>query len=150
MNKDTIVKIKSILRNHPDIFFPLKKLYTNNLVGADLPSIQELIAELKTQPDLVITKNLRTRDEDDPVVMLRERIPTLDEIASKIDDSINGTLENLNQVYSAGIGGMAQEEEDLLLEAMRRTKNMRTEMERLFADIKRQTGDTGKTMADPA
>ena len=134
MNKDVLAKVKNILRAHEEIFFPVKELYNNRLVSPDLPPFEELVQELKTQPDLVVTKNLKTRDENDPVVMLKERIPTLNEIVAKVRASIGGTLENLNQAYTAGIGEMTSDEEDLLLETMRRTKTLREEMEKMFAD----------------
>jgi hypothetical protein len=122
MDDDTLIKLKSILRGHNEIFFPVKELYNNRLISSDLPPLESLVQELRAQPDLVVTKNLKTRDEDDPVVMLKERIPTLNEIIAKVRASIGGTLENLNQTYTAGIGEMTSDEEDLLLETMRRTK----------------------------
>jgi hypothetical protein len=142
MNKDIMAKVKNILRGHDEIFFPVKELYNNRLVSPDLPPFDDLLRELKEQSDLVVTRNLKTRDGDDPVVMLRERIPTLDEIIAKVRTSIGGTLDNLNQAYAAGIGEMAPAEEDMLIETMRRTKQLRDEMERMFAEAKQRPDKT--------
>lgn len=140
MNKTILAKVKMILRDNEEIFFPLRDLYNNRLLSPDLPPLDELIRELKAQPDLVVTQNLKNRYENDPVVMLKERIPTLDEIIAKVRTSIGGTLENLNQAYTTGIGEMAPDEEDLLLETMQRTKKLKEEMELMFAETKQRSG----------
>lgn len=136
MNKDTLTKVKHMLRGRDEIFFPIKELYNNRLIGPELPPMDELVAELRAQPDLVVTKNLGTSDESDPVVMLRERIPSLDEIIGRVRDSIGSTLENLTKAYDAGLSDMSREDEDRMLEALQRTKDLRDEMERMFADAK--------------
>ncbi len=134
MDKDTIIKIKNLLRDYPEVFFPVRNLYQNRLIGMDLPPFHKLVDELRSHPDLVVTKNIKTRDENDPVVMLRERIPTLEEIVGEIRSGIGNTLDNLSRAYNAGIDGMSPEEEDMMLEAMRRTRDLRNEMERIFAE----------------
>ncbi|MCU0989429.1 MAG: hypothetical protein MUE63_07575, partial [Xanthomonadales bacterium] len=92
MNKDTLTKVKHLLRGRDEIFYPVRELYNNKLLGPELPPMDELVAELRSQPDLVVSKNLGTSDENDPVVMLRERIPSLDEIIGRVRDSIGSTL----------------------------------------------------------
>ncbi len=133
MDNDIIKRVKSILRTHDEIFYPLKKLYQNKQLSQDLPSFESFVNELRLQPDLVITQNFKTRDDQDPVVMLKERIPTLEEIMTNVRTNIGNTLENLNSAYTSGITEMTPEEEDMLLEAMARTKNLQQEMERMFA-----------------
>jgi hypothetical protein len=142
MNNDTLIKVKKILRYHEEIFFAVKDLYKIRLLNHELPPLDELVRELKSQPDLVVTQNLRTGEQSDPVVMLRERIPTLEGIISRVRASLAGTLENLNKAYAAGIGTMAPEEEDLLLEALQRTKKLGSEMERMFADARERQKKT--------
>jgi hypothetical protein len=147
MDKDTLTKVKLVLRGREEIFFPVKELYNNHLLGPELPPMEELVAELKAQPDLVVTRNLGTRDENDPVVMLRERIPSLEDIIDRVRDSIGSTLENLTKAYDAGLPGMSREEEDQMLEALQRTKELRDEMERMFADARQRAAnaaDSGK------
>jgi hypothetical protein len=136
MNKDTLTKVKHLLRGRDEIFYPVRELYNNKLLGPELPPMDELVAELRSQPDLVVSKNLGTSDENDPVVMLRERIPSLDEIIGRVRDSIGSTLENLTKAYDAGLPDMSREDEDRMLEALQRTKDLRDEMERMFADAR--------------
>jgi len=136
MDNDIFKRVKSILRNHDEIFYPVRKLYKNKLISQELPSFETFVNELRSQPDLVVTKNLQTKDDQDPVVMLKERIPTLNEIINNVRTNIGSTLENLNSAYASGIKEMTPEEEDMLLEAMARTKNLQQEMERMFAETR--------------
>jgi hypothetical protein len=148
MSDDIFKRVKSILRNHDEIFYPVRKLYQNKLIGHQLPSFAAFVDQLRSQPDLVVTKNLKDKDDHDPVVMLKERIPTLDEIITNVRSNIGNTLENLNSAYATGIKEMTPEEEDMLLEAMARTKNLQQEMERMFAEAKGKAAEKGKKETD--
>ena len=148
MSDDIFKRVKSILRNHDEIFYPVRKLYQNKLIGHQLPSFAAFVDQLRSQPDLVVTKNLKDKDDHDPVVMLKERIPTLDEIITNVRSNIGNTLENLNSAYATGIKEMTPEEEDMLLEAMARTKNLQQEMERMFAEAKGKASEKGKKETD--
>ena len=136
MDNDLTKRVKSILRNHDEIFYPVKQLYKNKHLNQELPPFESFVNELRLQPDLVVTQNFKTKDDQDPVVMLKERIPTLDEIMTNVRTNIGNTLENLNTAYTSGIQEMTPEEEDMLLEAMARTKNLQEEMERMFVSAR--------------
>jgi hypothetical protein len=136
MDNDLIKRVKSILRNHDEIFYPVKQLYKNKMLNQELPPFESFVNDLRLQPDLIVTQNFKSRNDQDPVVMLRERIPTLEEIITNVRANIGNTLENLNSAYTSGIQEMTPEEEDMLLEAMARTKNLQEEMERMFAAAK--------------
>ena len=151
-------KIRKILREDPDFLVPVKKLHQALLEGEALPPYPEFLGILKEDAGLVVI-DLEDGSEDDarderemetlgfyagPRVRLRERVPSMADMAAIIKRHTDRMLASLGQAYCAGAGDFSDDEEDAMLDLLQHAKKLKGSVDGLFDKSDSEGPDGGK------
>lgn len=144
MDKKILNQAEEWLLDEKDFLVPIKKIWQEFKDDIDFDGFVELIRgddrfkiyEAKDEP-------WSEEDEEEmvahgfyngPRVMLVSRTPTKEEIAKSLADKMQKIGENLQKAHEAKPDGMSREEEEQLLAALKKTKELRDNIDKAFGD----------------
>ena len=144
MFKKILDKIESLLESESDFLVAVKKVWHE---VQDEIELDELIGLLKKDKRFKVYESKNEPWEGDneaemeklgyylgPRVMLVSRTPTKEEMAKSLADKMQKMANNLQKAYDAKPDDLEDNEEEQLLEAMKKAKELRENIDKAFGE----------------